>query len=135
VADEVSVVSGEDLMVRAYHRPVGLRRAGAEAIGISRPESADGRYSAVYPWRVGGAGTLSSGGPLAAIVLVDRDRSSGGIDTVRPALALARMMEHSIARDERVTPIFRELEAVVRRVPVFEASRAACATSELLRLL
>jgi hypothetical protein len=81
-------------------------------------------------------GTLSAGGPLAAIVLVDRNRSTGGVETVRPALALARMMEHSIARDERVTPIFRELEAVVRRVPVFEASRAACAISdELLRLL
>jgi hypothetical protein len=115
VADEVSAVTPE-LEVRPYHRPVGLRRGGAAALGVDIPETDDERFGRVYPWRPGSP--LSSGAPLAGVVLVGRVPGPPTTEPVRPALALAELMHHTIAGDERLVPLFRQVEDLVRRVPV-----------------
>jgi hypothetical protein len=88
VADEVSAVT-PDLQVRPYHGPVGLRRGGAAALGVSIPSAPDDRFDRVYPWRVAAHATatgpaLSEGGSLAGIVLVSRQPGPPATEEVTP---------------------------------------------------
>jgi hypothetical protein len=73
-------------VVRPFHRPIGLRRGGAEAIGVPYPEPSDGRFDVVYPWDVSGHGELSLGGQPAGIVVVNR-LGEGGLHS---PLSMAR---------------------------------------------
>jgi hypothetical protein len=119
VADEISAVSPDDLVVRPFHRPIGLRREGAEAIGIPYPESPDGRFDPVYPWDISGHGTFSQGGVLVGIALVYRvgDGPPSLID-VELAQALAALSQHTVIPDGELAVGFAALDKVVRAVPV-----------------
>jgi len=70
VADEITAVSPDDLSVRRFHRPIGLRRGGSGAVGVEYPTGPDDRYQFVCPWEVGEGCSLSSLCTLSGIVLV-----------------------------------------------------------------
>jgi hypothetical protein len=117
VADEIAAISPDDLTVRAFHRPIGLRRGGAAAIGVEYPDTADGRYDVVYPWAVTGA--LSPGGRLAGIVLVRRSTvAAPAIEAVSGPAALLEMSQHTVIADELLGVGFVGLDRIVRAVPV-----------------
>jgi hypothetical protein len=119
VADEITVVSPTALTVRPFHRPIGLRRGGAEAIGVTYPESDDGRYDQVYPWDVDEQFTRSPGGTLVGIVLVEWDKDHEALlADVAPARALAELSQHTVIPDDRLAPAFGGLDSIVRRVPI-----------------
>lgn len=117
VADEIAAVSPDDLHVHPFHRPIGLRRGGAAAIGVEYPESADGRYDFVYPWPV--AGALSNGGRLVGIVLVDRtDELAPALSIVEGPAALLELSQHTVIADELLGVGFMSLDRIVRAVPI-----------------
>lgn len=117
VADEIAAVSPDDLHVHPFHRPIGLRRGGAAAIGVEYPESPDGRYDFVYPWPV--AGTLSNGGRLVGIVLVDRtDDVAPALSFVEGPAALLELSQHTVIADELLGVGFMSLDRIVRAVPI-----------------
>ncbi len=117
VADEIAAVSPDDLHVHPFHRPIGLRRGGAAAIGVDYPDSHDGRYEFVYPWSV--TGPLSQGGTLAAIVLVDRSSTAPPtIAAVEGPTALLELSQHTVIADELLGVGFMSLDRIVRAVPV-----------------
>jgi hypothetical protein len=134
VADEITSVSPSDLSVRSFHRPIGLRRGGAEAIGIPYPDAPDGRYDSIYPWAVGGSGVLSSGGRLAGIVIVDRLGEGGpSLADVDGPQALVELSQHTVIPDDRLETAFGQLDSIVRSVPVVRMTY--CTTEESLSLL
>ena len=119
VADEITAVSPIDLRVRPFHRPIGLRRGGAEAVGIDYPDSDDGRFDHVYPWEVGAEGERSSGGVLVGIVLVEwGDTHCPSLTDVAPARGLVELAQHTVIPDEQLAAAFESLDSIVRRVPV-----------------
>jgi hypothetical protein len=130
VADEIAAVSPDDLHVHAFHRPIGLRRGGASAIGVDYPDGE--RYTFVYPWVV--TGPLSNGGRLAGIVLVDR--SGGGAPSITPvegAAALLELSQHTVIADDLLGAGFVGLDRIVRAVPVVRLSYQV--TTDALDLL
>lgn len=132
VADEIAAVSPDDLSVRPFHRPIGLRRGGAAAIGVDYPDSPDGRYDIVYPWPV--TAPLSSGGRLAGIVLVDRsDTAAPGLAVVEGPAALLELSQHTVIADELLGVGFVSLDHIVRSVPVVRLTYAT--TEQALALL
>ena len=134
VADEISSVSPDDLFVHPFHRSIGLRRGGAEAIGISYPESPDGRYDVVYPWDVAEHGALSSGGTLIGIVLVNRGgEGSPSLADVDVPHALVELCQHTVIPDDHLGDAFGFLDSIVRTVPVVRMTYAS--TTESLDLL
>ena len=119
LADEITAVSPLDLSVRPFHRPIGLRRGGAAAIGVDYPDSKDGRYDQVYPWDVDEQLVRSQGGTLVGIVLVEW----GGdheplLSDVAPAQGLVELSQHTVIPDEQLAPAFGALDSIVRRVPI-----------------
>lgn len=135
VADEISAVAvGDTCEAAAFHRPIGLRRGGAEAIGVTIPATDDGRFDMVYPWNPPDGTWLSLGGQVAAVAIVSRIDSSSALPTdtavmLAPADAFARLMQHTVVPDvdsERAdgTPdlsdTFRRVRQLVDRVPVFD---------------
>ena len=119
VADEITAVSPVDLKVRPFHRPIGLRRGGAAAIGVDYPDSDDGRYDQVYPWDVGEEFTRSQGGTLVGIVLVEwGDDHEPGLVDVSPAKGLVELSQHTVIPDGQLAPAFGGLDSIVRRVPI-----------------
>ena len=134
VADEITAVSPDDLTVRPYHRPIGLRRGGAQAVDVDYPDAPDGRYDIVYPWDVDDIATLSPGGVLAGIVLVTwgAERTMTIVD-VSPALAMTELTEHTVVHDDDYRPAFDGLNRLVRKVPVVRMTYAT--TDESLTLL
>ena len=121
VAEEIAAVHPESLQVRSFHRSIGLRHGGADALGITYATD-DPVYSDVYPWpsprfsRVGG-------GPLAGIALVDRGDHPPEVTELRPAQALVDLIEHCVVPDDdRVPHVFGSLDRLVRRVPVVRLS-------------
>jgi hypothetical protein len=134
VSDEITAVSPVDLRVRPFHRPIGLRRGGAAAIGVDYPDSDDGRYDQVYPWDVGDELTRSAGGTLVGIILVEwGDDHKPRLDDVAPALGLVELSQHTVIPDEQLAPAFGGLDSIVRRVPI--ARMQYKATAEGLDLL
>lgn len=114
VSDELTAV-GDGGAVRSYHRPVGLRPGGAAALGVEYPD--DTMWSSVYGWPVDSA-RCTDGGRLALIALVERS-GVGPTTAVRPAEALATLVEHLVVPDDdRVAAAFLRLDRVVRSVPV-----------------
>lgn len=117
VADEVTAIDTSSLAVTPYHRPIGLRRGGAKALGRTVPDTPDGRFQLVYPWNVP-MGARSCGGVLTLLALVQRSSGEEVVAEVRPAAALAELTEHLVADDDRVVAGFDALDSIVRRVPV-----------------
>lgn len=130
VADEITAVSPDDLTVRPFHRPIGLRRGGAGAVGVAYPAAHDGRYQFVYPWEVGEGFALSSGGRLAGIVLVEWGASSlPALVDVSPARALTSLTQHAVIHDDAFRPAFDGLDRIVRVVPVVRMTYSTTAQS------
>jgi hypothetical protein len=118
LAEEITAVDPVTLAVRPYHRPIGLRRGGAGALGIEYPDVADGRYSDVYPWPVPASERVATG-TLLGVALVHRDSGDVAITEVGQARALAELVEHTVVpHDDRVVDVFRLLDSLVRRVPI-----------------
>ena len=134
VADEITAVSPDDLSVRPFHRPIGLRRGGASAVGVDYPTSPDDRYELVYPWVLGDEHARSEGGTLAGIVLVEWDASSEPtIADVAPSWALTALTQHAVVHDGVYAPAFDGLNRIVRRVPIVRMTYST--TAQSLRLL
>jgi hypothetical protein len=120
VAEEVAAVNPDDREVRPYHRPIGLRAGGAAAVGVAIPDA--DWFAEVYPWPVP-VEARRRGGRLLAIALVQR--SDGGCEAadVRPSQALAELVEHTVVPShDRIVPVFRALDRLVREVPVVRLS-------------
>jgi hypothetical protein len=118
LAEEIAAVDPVSLAVRPYHRPIGLRRGGAGALGIEYPDVADGRYSDVYPWPVPFDRRVTDG-TLLGVALVQRNEGDVAITEVGQARSLAELVEHTVVpHDERVAEVFRLLDSLVRTVPV-----------------
>jgi hypothetical protein len=118
LAEEIGAVDPVSLAVRPYHRPIGLRRGGAGALGIDYPDFDDGRYSDVYPWPVP-ADRRAHDGTLLGIALVHRNDTDVAITEIGQARALAELVEHTVVPDdERVAAVFGLLDSLVRRVPI-----------------
>lgn len=127
VAEEVAAVRLDDREVRPYHRPIGLRAGGASALGVSIPAS--DWFAEVYPWPVP-ADALRSGGRLLGIALVERTAGEAGAVDVRPSRALAELVEHTVVpSSERIVPVFRGLDRLVRAVPVVRLSSGESAST------
>jgi hypothetical protein len=112
VADEVCATRPTDLHVRPYHRPLGLRPEGATAIG--QVVGPDGGW---LPDDI----LLSQGGPLIAVVMVDRQHADGSrvrVDAVRPAAALVELTSLTLQPCGVEAEMFTRLDQLVRRVPV-----------------
>jgi hypothetical protein len=122
VADEITAVSPDDLTVRPFHRPIGLRRGGAAALGIDYPEQRtdpdDGApLRHVHPWVV--AGPLSSGGTLTVIVIVSRaEQATPTISPIEGPAALVELAQHTVLDDDQLAAGFAGLDHIVRRVPI-----------------
>lgn len=117
VAEEVAVVDGTTQVVRPFRRPIGLRRAGAAAIGLDYPD--DRWFEEVHPWAVPRE-RWADGAPLVGIAIVSR---GDGVDTrvvrLAPAEALEALIGNVVVPDDaRLAPVFRRLDRVVRRMPV-----------------
>ena len=122
VAEEVSAVDPVARVVRSYHRPIGLRKAGAAAIGVSIPSEPDGRWDEVFPW-VPPEASRQDEGVLAGVVLLRRDGPAPTWTELRPAEALVALVENSVVpSDERVASAFRRAEQLARTVPVVRLS-------------
>ncbi len=130
VADELAAISPDDFTVRPYHRPIGLRRGGASAIGVEYPDGE--QYGIVYPWDVDLA--RSDGGTLAGIALVAWDADAAPvIEDVRPPQAMVELTEHTVVHDDDFAPSFGGLQQIVRAVPVVRLRYAT--TGQSLELL
>lgn len=119
VADEITAVSPDDLSVTPFHRPIGLRRRGAAAIGLEYPDPSDGRYDVVYPWQIDAGHHRSPGGTLAGIVLVRwAEGAVPELSEVASAVAMVELSQHLVIPDERLSSSFADLDRLVRSVPV-----------------
>lgn len=119
LAEEIAAVSTDTLAVRPFHRPIGLRPGGAAALGRIIPADSNELFSQVYPWPVPLRRRVDTG-VLVAIALVDRS-GDPGITRIPAPRALAELVEHTVVpHDDRVAPVFRELDILVRRIPVFQ---------------
>jgi hypothetical protein len=114
VSDEVVAVRDGDL-VHPYHRPVGLRPGGAAVLGVDVPV---GPYDDTYPLAMGRHAPLSTGGPLACIVLVERHDASVEIEHVDQSTALVQLAGLTLGSTGLERETFRRLDHLVRRVPV-----------------
>ena len=122
VAEEIAAIDA-DRQIRPYHRPIGLRGGGAAAIGMTIPDAE--WFDSVYPWPVPTA-ARRYGGTLCGIALVTRVEGESAIELVRPALALAELVEHTVVPSPNgVVPAFRRLDELVRVVPVVRLSVGA----------
>jgi hypothetical protein len=121
VADEVTAVRPSDLAVRPFHRPIGLRRGGAEALGIELPPGFRGSGPTPYLWDVTSWGRMSAGGRLAGILIVTRANGEPALIELAPAAALAEISQHTVIPDDRLRPAFAGLDQIVRVVPVVRA--------------
>ena len=123
VADEVAAVDPATLVASPYHRPIGLRRQGAEALGLPFPPGrtvpGDAVDWPVDPARHSPGGTVR----LIALVLWDPDAPTT-CDEVAPAQAMVELMQHLVVHDEHVAWCFRAVETIVRTVPVVRLTYA-----------
>jgi energy-coupling factor transporter ATP-binding protein EcfA2 len=119
VADEITAITSEGLRVSPYHRSIGLRSGGSDALGIDFPDDRRTIPGAVQAWPVTDPRRRSDGGPLAGIFLVRWRPGSAHLDDVDPPQALVELTQHIVVDDDRfLAATFRTLEALVRSVPV-----------------
>lgn len=122
VAEEVSAVDPVARMVRSFHRPIGLRDAGATAIGVPIPSEPDGRWDEVFPW-LPPESSRRHEGVLAGAVLLRRAGAAPTPTELRPAEALVALVENSVVpSDDRVPGAFRRAEQLARTIPVVRLS-------------
>lgn len=119
VSDEITAVSPIDRIVRPYHRPIGIRQGGADALGLDFPDSRRSIPGAVHPFPVEGEDQLSAGGVLDAIVIVRWEPRVASLEPVEPAQALAELAQHIVVSDDGVEAAFRGLDQIVRAVKLF----------------
>ena len=99
IADEVAAIAS-DTTIRAFHRPIGLRSAGATALGLCVPP---GPFELTYPLRVGDRAPLAAGVPLSRIFIIHRKRAASSVEVaaltpIEPAQALVRLTNCALAR-------------------------------------
>jgi hypothetical protein len=119
VADEVAPVDPATRAVSAYHRPIGLRRQGAEALGLPFPANRTVPGDAV-DWPVP-VERHSAGGTLHTLVLARWDHDDDALDTVTvldPAQAMVELLQHLVVEDAHITACFSGIEQLVHHVPV-----------------
>ena len=119
LSDEVCAIDPDSRLVRAYHRPIGIRAGGAAAIGLEIPAHHDD-YAFVYPWRVGAERRLAESAPLGLVAFVHRRPGAVELAEVSPADALVRLAENSLAAIGRERAMFRRFEHLARSVRVVE---------------
>ena len=123
LSDEVGSIDMAAWHVQPYHRPIGLRAAGAQAIGVEVPPPVD-RYGFVYPWRptgsTGPSGKLAGSAPLGMVVFLQRRPGPVEVCAVRPAEALVRLSGVSLAAAGRERVLFRRFEKLARVIKVIE---------------
>lgn len=119
IADEITAVSPTDRTVAPYHRPIGLRSGGSDALGLAFPDDRRGIPGAVHPFPVDDPASRSDGGTLALIVLVRWHPGQGcTIADVEPAAALAELSQHIVVDDDAIEMAFHGLALLVRTVPI-----------------
>jgi hypothetical protein len=118
VADEVTSVSPDDRRVHPYHRPIGLRAGGSDALDVEFPANRRNILGAVNPFPVDDPTLRSPGGELAMILIVQWKPGSTSIAHVEPAEALSQLCQHLVIDDDAVPATFRGVERLVRSVPV-----------------
>lgn len=118
VADEITSVSPHDHNVRPYHRPIGLRAGGSDALSVEFPANRRNILGAVNPFPVDDPSLRSPGGELTMIVIVRWQPGLTSIAPVEPAEALAQLCQHLVIDDEAMPAAFRGVERLVRSVPV-----------------
>ena len=119
VADEVAAVDPENRAVSAYHRPIGLRREGAVALGLPFPPGRTVPGDAV-DWPVP-SDSHSDGGTLHTLVVARWDRDDDAVDTVTmldPAQAMVELLQHLVVDDADIEACFHGIQRLVRCVPV-----------------
>lgn len=118
VGDEVCAIDPATREVLPFLRPIGLREGGAAAIGVTIPEHPFDPYREVYPWQPPDATHDHGLAPLRLIALVERRTGPVEIAPVRPAEALVRLTELSLAASQIEREAFRRLDHLVRDVPM-----------------
>lgn len=119
LSDEVCAIEIGSWKVRPYHRPIGLRAAGAAAIGVAVPSPVDD-YAFVYPWRISPVGRLAGSAPLGLIALVERRQGPVELVELRPADALVRLAALTLAAAGHERVLFRRFEQIARAIKVVE---------------
>jgi hypothetical protein len=117
VADEVLAVDPSSLEVRVFHRPIGLRRGGADLLGVEHDLDREGCVDSVHPWMPEPA-QLSGGGTLTAIGIVSRTFGAVALEPISPPAALAVLAQHTVIPDDDLADAFSGLTSIVRAVPV-----------------
>lgn len=135
LADEVTAVD-DDGTVHAFHRPIGLRRSGADHLGVGVPD--DGPFDTVTPYVVGtrrGQSALGDRVPLRAVAVLRRDdrRSVPRIEAMTPARALFELSNQTLGATDLERAMFQRLDRLVRAVPVIELHYAT--TEQAIELL
>lgn len=121
VADEIAAVDPDTLQASPYHRPVGLRRQGADALGLHFPPERTVPGDPV-DWPVE-PGRRSPGGAVSLIALVKWDRDAPTTcDCVTTSQAMVELMQHLAVHDDHLAWCFRAVERIVRTVPVVRLS-------------
>ncbi len=117
IADEVAAVDPTTLEVSPYHRPIGLRRAGAEALGLPFPPERTVPGDAI-DWPVDPE-RRSPGGAVRLIALVNWQLDAPpACDEVAPAQAMVELLQHLVVHDDALAWCFGAVESIVRTVPV-----------------
>lgn len=144
LCDEVTAID-RVAVLRAYPRPLGLRRVGAEALGIRIP---DGPFASTYPMRVSEHGSTGDRAALRAIFLVSfRGHESGAtagagaqsvatesathteLERLSPATALLRLTTQTLGAATVKRTMFRRLNRLVRHIPVYGLRYSDCASA------
>jgi hypothetical protein len=115
LADEVVAVDGEGV-IHPFHRPVGLRQGGIDALGVAMP---DGPFGFSAPLRVGGRGTLGGPTPITLVILLRRsDDGPARFEPLSPPHALLQLANQTLGGELLEREMFHRLDAFVRSVPV-----------------
>lgn len=129
IADELSAAlavpdssreEAASFMVRPYHRPIGIRPAAADVLGLDVP---DGPFEHTYPLKASDIGTMAGATPLRLIAFVMRDSAvAPDFEVLSPARALHRLSNLTLGtlgfeRETfgRLAELVRSTRAVVLR--------------------
>ncbi|MEQ1699003.1 MAG: HPr-rel-A system PqqD family peptide chaperone [Ilumatobacteraceae bacterium] len=119
IAEEVCAIDAFGA-VRPYHRPLGLRAAGAAALGLTPP--AEGRYEHVWPVSARRWAPLSQGAPLRLVLVSNYRPGPPEIERWSPARSHAALVGCGLGVDAGgalAEPAFRRFEQLARTVPVY----------------
>ncbi|MEM8619415.1 MAG: hypothetical protein AAGF73_06805 [Actinomycetota bacterium] len=119
ISEEVTATT-TDFNAIPFRRPIGLRAAGASAVGVVVPK---GPYDTVYPCPISTLGPKGDPAPLKAVFVLDRDkardRTTGRRRLLLPADALTALSGESLDSGVDRRARFRALERLSRMVPVY----------------